>query len=151
RLDLPQHIAERAAEIPGAYELLGDEKSRLEFVTQIYWRFRMDYSRLPPHDPPADMYFPRDLFSLSPDEVFVDCGAFDGDSLRSFSDRVNGRFRRIYAFEPDADNRAALSRHVAALPADAAAKIAILPYALGRTDGTVRFSANGAVNSKVVA
>ena len=149
RLELPQRIVAQADEIPEGYELLADGSSRREFLAQLRWRCRMEDS-LPPADPADEMYFPADLVRLTASETFVDCGAFDGDSLRAFMARSKGVFRRIVAFEPDARNREALARYVAGLNG-LESRIVVLPYALGRTDGVVRFSASGAVNSKVVA
>lgn len=150
RLDLPHRILEQAGPIGRAFELLSDDRSRLEFYTQIRWRCLLDYGCLPKPDAPADMYFPQDLLALSPDEVFVDCGAFDGDSIRSFLEKAGGRFRHIYALEPDAQNIRALESYTAALPAEMAQSITVLPYAVGRENGIVRFAAEGTVGSKVV-
>jgi FkbM family methyltransferase len=149
RLDLPQHIVEHSAEIEAAYGLLADERSRHEFLAQIRWRCRLDYDCLPPHDHPADMYFPPDLVRLSADEVLVDCGAFDGDSIRLFLQKTSGEFARIHAFEPDAGNLAALAAYLSTLPAETAAKIEVQPYALGRQNGVVRFSAECSAGSKI--
>ena len=44
-------------------------------------------------DPYAD--FPS-LFGLRNDEVFVDCGAFDGDTLRIFLNQSGGRFAKVF-------------------------------------------------------
>ena len=151
RLALPYRILEQAEEIERAYELLSDDRSREEFCTQIRWRCLLDYGCLPNPDAPQDMYYPQDLFRLTPDEVFVDCGAFDGDSIRSFIQKVDGRFRHIYAFEPDEANIRALASYTATLPAEVAKKITVLPYAVGRENGKVRFAAEGSVGSKVVA
>jgi FkbM family methyltransferase len=151
RLELPHRILQQADQIPSAYEMLADDPSREEFRAQIRWRCLMDYDCLPPHDPATDMYFPPDLMRLSANEFLVDCGAFDGDSIKPFVDRVDGRFRRICAFEPDPANLRALAQCIAAFPAEVAAKITVLPYALGRENGTVRFSAEGAVHSKLAA
>lgn len=150
RLELPYRILERASEMGPAYEMLSDEKSRREFRAQIRWRCLLDSDCLPRPDPAQDMYFPPDLWSMSPEEVLVDCGAFDGDSIRGFIQRTGGRFERIHAVEPDAANVEALRRYCAELPADLAAKIAVLPYAVGKEDGTVRFRAGGLESSKVV-
>lgn len=56
-------------------------------------------------------YFPNEgindeieEFRLSEKEGFVDCGAYDGDTIRSFKIRTNDKFKKIWAFEPDADN-----------------------------------------------
>lgn len=48
-------------------------------------------------------YFPSDLISLSNEESFVDCGAFDGDTFRDFYKHVDGEYSRYYGFEPDKD------------------------------------------------
>jgi FkbM family methyltransferase len=149
RLALPQHIVDHLAEIEAAYELLADRRSRHEFLTQIRWRFLLDYNCLPPHDRPADMYFPPDLVHLSGDEVLVDCGAFDGDSIRLFLDKTAAKFARIHAFEPDAGNLAALAAYISTLPPETAARIDVRPLALGRENRVVRFSAEGSVGSKV--
>jgi len=151
RLELPRRILQQAHQMPSAYALLSDDASREEFRAQIRWRCLMDYDCLPAHDPPADMYFPPDLVRLSSDEVLVDCGAFDGDSIKPFIERVDGRFRRIWAVEPDPANLRSLAECIAAFPSEVAARISVLPYALGRESGTVRFTADGAVNSQIAS
>jgi FkbM family methyltransferase len=151
RLEMPQRILDCAREMEPAYNLLSDERSRREFCAQIRWRCLLDYDCLPQHDDPREMYFPADLFHISPDEVFVDCGAFDGDSLRSFLSAANGQFSRIYAWEADAGNADKLSRCVFDLHSAISAKVTVMPYAVGRQDGKISFSANGTVGSRVAA
>jgi FkbM family methyltransferase len=149
RLELPHRILERASEMGPAYEMLSDEKSRREFCAQIRWRCLLDSNCLPQPDPSRDMYFPPDLWSMSPREVFVDCGAFDGDSIRGFLQKTAGRFGHIHAVEADAANVQSLRRYCAELPADVSARITVLPHAVGKEDGTVRFCAGGLESSKV--
>ena len=48
-----------------------------------------------------DLYAPDGLFEFGSNEVYVDAGTFDGDTIRSFIERVHGRFDAIYGFEPD--------------------------------------------------
>jgi FkbM family methyltransferase len=150
RLALPQRILEQAAEMRPAYELLSDEESREEFCAQVRWRCLLDYECLPKPHPPGDMYFPTDLVSLLPEEVFIDCGAFDGDTIRSYLAKVDGRFRHIYAFEPDAANLHALGSYLTSLAPGAASRITVLPFAIGKRDETVRFDGQGSVGSRVV-
>ena len=45
-------------------------------------------------------YFPGDIISLHEQEVFVDCGAYDGQTTLDFIRRVED-YRYIYVFEPD--------------------------------------------------
>ena len=53
-----------------------------------------------------DQYFPKGVVPpLSNNEVFVDCGAYDGDTLVSFMERIPDRLcKRYYAIEPDTGN-----------------------------------------------
>ncbi|HEX3745492.1 MAG TPA: FkbM family methyltransferase [Bryobacteraceae bacterium] len=150
RLDLPNRILQQIDGMRPAYDLLADDTSRREFCAQLRWRCFLDYDCLPRPEPSKEMYFPRELFRLSPDEVLVDCGAFDGDSLGAFVEKVDGRFQHIYAVEPDPGNIRALRTYLDTLPEDVAARITILQYALGRGGGTVRFEAAGSVGSKIV-
>ena len=52
----------------------------------------------------TNQYFPEDIFSLSENEVFVDAGAFDGDTIRQFLKITKQKYKYIYAFEPDESN-----------------------------------------------
>lgn len=49
-------------------------------------------------------YFCNDIIKLTDNEVYVDCGAFDGDTIFDFSYAVNGQYRKIFAIEPDRAN-----------------------------------------------
>ena len=51
-------------------------------------------------------------FYLSEHERFVDCGAYDGDTIRSFKIRTKDKYKKIWVFEPDADNFARLVDYV---------------------------------------
>lgn len=150
RLATPGCILEHAEEMRPAYDLLSDEESRQEFRAQIRWRCLLDYDCLPQPHPPEEMYFPLDLLRLSPQEVFVDCGAFDGDTIRPYLAKTGDGFDHIYALEPDPTNLRKLNKFVGTLPAQIADRISILPYAVGKRNGITRFQAEGSVGSKVV-
>ena len=51
-------------------------------------------------------------FCLSDKESFVDCGAYDGDTIRDFKIQTNDKYKKIWAFEPDVANFARLSEYV---------------------------------------
>lgn len=57
---------------------------------------------------PGAQYFPNYLFQLGNNEVFVDCGAYDGDTVDELRRASNDQFVCIIAFEPDPDNFSAL-------------------------------------------
>jgi FkbM family methyltransferase len=131
------------------YALLSDERSRREFAAQIAWRCTLDYSRLPAPDPPSTMYFSPDVVRLGERESLVDCGAFDGDSIRMFLERTGGRFAHIYALEPDASNRSALLAFLETLSACDRARVSVLPFGLSDTTGSVSFDGSGTVGSRI--
>ncbi|HWY99519.1 MAG TPA: FkbM family methyltransferase [Edaphobacter sp.] len=151
RLELPNRVIEDRNAIRTGYAFLSDARSRTEFAAQIQWRCSLDYDCLPKADPPAEMYYAPDLVFLNEREVLADCGAFDGDSIRMFLETTNGRFRHIYAIEPDAKNLAALKKYLASLPGNAAQRVSVLPFGLSDRDEVVSFDASGTVGSRVVA
>ncbi|MDO8805102.1 MAG: FkbM family methyltransferase [Elusimicrobiota bacterium] len=55
-----------------------------------------------------DQYFPEGIISLSDREVFVDGGAYSGDTMLAFMRKTKNKYSRCYAFEPDAANAAKL-------------------------------------------
>ena len=86
-IDAPDRLAEEADQIRHCYTLLADEPSRHELCDQIEWRYFMHPEYLPLPSSPGKLYFPADLITPNPDEVFVDGGAFDGDSMHAFTGR----------------------------------------------------------------
>jgi FkbM family methyltransferase len=96
------------------------------------------------------MYFPHDLLDLGDNETFVDCGAFDGDSIQTFLDRTDGNFRRIYALEPDSSNRARLETYLSSLKVLDRQRVAVLPFAVSDFNGMAAFSDDGTVGSRLV-
>jgi len=83
-----------------------DNKSRKTFTEFINAKLLYDPSNLYEYYTPRQ-YFPSDInhFVLYKSEVFVDCGAYTGDTLKKsieLTDR-EGCFK-YYAFEPDINN-----------------------------------------------
>ena len=150
-IERPHLIAGRAEEICAGYDCLSDFKSRREFAAQIATRYSLDFDQLPQPDDPAEIYFPRELMRLCSDEVLVDCGAFDGDSIRLFRKWTSGQYRHIYACEPDASNRARLEGFIRSLRDGEPSRITVLPFAVGDRDGVVHFDASGTAGSHLTA
>jgi FkbM family methyltransferase len=147
-LDLPHKLLGRADEVRRAFELWSDDASRREFVAQVGFRLHLDYDQL--GSPGAEEhYFPPDLFCPSSNEVFVDCGAFDGDTIRSFVRRHASNFSQIFAYEPDPLNWPKLSATVSAYPESIRAKIRCFPEAVGARRDVVKFSATGTDLSRI--
>ena len=61
----------------------------------------------------GNAYFAIDVFlDDNGQEVFVDCGAFVGDTLEKFIWNRDGNFKKIIAFEPDKNNYEAMRKRV---------------------------------------
>ncbi len=147
-IDVPERLLEEMEQIRQCFALLADEPSRQELCDQIEWRYWMRPEHLPLPANQGELYFPGELVTEFEEEVLVDCGAFDGDSIRSFM-RRGQRFRHVYALEPDAANRVKLGASVESFPAEIRERVTVWPYAVGDKDEEVTFVESHDVASKV--
>lgn len=81
-------------------DLFCDDYSRRVLDSLIGYRLTMKPETLEPIVE-WDLYNPKKLISYKSDEVYIDGGSFDGDSIKLFIERVGGKFKQIFAFEPD--------------------------------------------------
>ena len=148
-IELPHRFVEQCEAIRECNAILADDKSRHELREQLVWRYWLDYSALSPGLDARDTYFPMDLLSPSDEDVFVDCGAFDGDTIRSFSEHWGSSFRHAFAFEPDPENRTALASNLEAQ--SVSPRVTIMPFAVGNTNGAVSFTCTSSASSHLTA
>ena len=146
-LELPHRLIEQCHSIRQCYAILADEPSKTELREQLLWRYWLDFSALSPPLDASQTYFPLDLLSPALDEVFVDCGSFDGESTRCFHRHWGGEFCHVFAFEPDPANRGALASNLKEMGIDD--RLTVMPYAVGDTNGQVSFACDGSVTSRV--
>jgi len=130
----PDYYARQAENISAGRSLF-DTPGQQEFDRQMRLR-RNDYSGQSIDK--GIQYFPHDLFHLSEEEVFIDCGAYDGDTIAEFRRQTGDRFKQIIAFEPDVSNLRPLAE-----AAGGDDRIAIQPNATGARRETLRFTAAG--------
>jgi len=140
-LDLPHKLLPRADAVYRAYEMFADEASRAEYTSQVAFRLHLDYGALA--RPGAEEHYFPPLFRIRADEFFVDCGAFDGDTIRALAGITGANFNRIVAFEPDPLNWPRLQLAVEGFPPEIRAKIECHPKALGAESGTIQFDSTG--------
>jgi FkbM family methyltransferase len=131
-----------------AESLWADQESLDTYRANIIWRAKGDPSFLP-YPAPQNTYFPADIFKIVHDEVLVDCGAFDGDTLRLLLSVVGSEFKAFYAIEADTVSVARLDATIASLPADVAAKVHKMECAVGAERCTLQFAMSGAATSKI--
>lgn len=83
-------------------KILFDQKS-IDIVNKIVGKRKKnnrDYSDIYEEN----QYFVKDIINREKDEVFVDGGSYNGDTIDEFIEFTNNRFKKIYAFEMDKDN-----------------------------------------------
>jgi len=142
----------QARSVREGWHRLADDASRATYVAQVRARLLLDFDTPPcpvPNTVRHSEYFPTDLYSARRDEVFVDGGAYDGDTIRRFLQIRHGEFGAIHAFEPDPQSHTRLRAWLHTLPQDVVARIHTHPVALYDTAGTISFSAEGTVSSAV--
>lgn len=87
--------------IDGVRESFADERSKEIYDNLLEYRKNEDF-KLITKSLGDIQYFPSFL-TLREDEVFIDCGAYSGDTALEFLKHSVGKYHKIYAFEPDAD------------------------------------------------
>jgi FkbM family methyltransferase len=144
--DRPEKLISRAHEVRCAVDVWHDEASRQEYVSQVRWRLDPEFTGLAA---PVrhSQYFPPEV-RVRADECFIDCGAYDGDTLRVFLSRTE-KFRRFVAIEPDPLNFSRLRDYVASLPGGLRSKIGLAGVAVGARDEIIPLDATGTEASRV--
>ena len=112
---------------------LSDNKSRDVLDAVLTFRQTLEPHVLAPVVEP-ELYQSDGLLGYGDDEVYIDGGAFDGDTIRLFSSRVGGRYARIYAFEPDPTTFARLKQNFASEP-----RVELINAGLYHRKQTLRF------------
>ena len=103
------YLKEHDEDFDKAYNILCDEKSKSDYIDVLNFKisgkteflFRSMYEK-------EKLY--EDILHLSDEEIIVDLGAYDGDTIREFLSVTGGRYKKIYAFEPDEKNFRKLTR-----------------------------------------
>jgi FkbM family methyltransferase len=147
--DLPVHVLASADEVRRTYDLFSGVRSQGEFLRHLEFLLTGDFGCLrPPERDPA--YFPTRIFRPRADECFVDCGAFNGDSLKALADWTGGRFRKALAFEADPESFASLNR-VVECDDRLRGRVRAIQQAVGREKRIVSFAASGLGSSAMSA
>lgn len=105
---------------------------------------------------PKECYISRDAyFALRPfqacgREIFVDCGAYTGDTIEQFIKTKGTAFEKIIAFEPDRGNFRAMECRVERLKKEwnlSESQIVLYNCAVGKKDETTSFLETGSMSS----
>jgi len=106
-------VGNHKPELAAARALLSDDHSRQVFDAFVAFVTQLDDSGFPEITP--DPYFPADLPRWPKQLRMIDCGAFDGDSVRAAIKR-GYKVEASISFEPDPVNFESLAQNNHAIP-----------------------------------
>jgi len=132
------------------FNLLKDKNSRRTYYGVIKYRLYMERNLI---DMVAsnrnEEYFNNKIIKIGENDIYVDGGAFNGDTLLKFIEASKGKFKKAYVFEPDSKNYKKLSSSVKNLDNGIRSKIVKLALGLGERNEKLRFSNEGALGSRI--
>ena len=131
-------------EISKTFSLWEDESSQSLYLALLTQRIKGDYSILPRPDL-AHQYFPPTIPSWKYPLRFVDCGAYDGDTLH-FMKKNNLPFENVIAFEPDPEIFFRLSNYMAV---EWDSLYTLYPCGVSLKTAQVHFSRDGGEGGKI--
>ncbi len=128
-------------------EMLSDEKSKKSldaFIEQKrFGRYDKEYDTI-------SQYFDCEILKdhIGDEEVFVDCGAFQGETALSFIDFLHkmgkNRYFGIYEIEPDADNLSILEEKISGLN-----EIHVVKAGVSDKKGEMAFDSSNGSSSRI--
>ena len=140
-------VVENKSAFEWTYGQFSDELSKAGYLAALNAKINNNPKYLAPYVRP-DEYFCEDIIKLGSDEIFIDCGAFDGDTVTSFLSNLNDRsiqgYSAIYALEPDKTNYKKLLNKVGLMP-----NVHCLNKGAWSEATTLRFDSSGDVASHV--
>lgn len=139
------------AKIDAVRELCADEKSKqvVDHITKAWFAESIedDYFKIIQSD---NQYFDEDIIHLSDEEVFVDLGAYIGDSAEHFLEKCNGKYKKMHLFELDPEIYRCLINNMPSLQNKGNGLIQAYPYGASNNNRIVYFE-GGDSNSVIRA
>ena len=133
-----QYALDNIDEIEKIYDLLYDDISKSTFINIISYKITGDIRCL------FECENKTAPFELSDDESFMDLGAYKGDTVAEFIEKVGGKYDKIYAVEPDRKNYNKLLQNISNYD-----NISALNVAISRGHGEKPFAMNAGRNSTI--
>ncbi len=139
-LTSPHHLISQENQASSFYNLLSDEVSQTIYKKMIEFRLSGNYDICPLPEP-ARQYAPLDIPAWPETLRLIDCGAYNGDSIKLFQ-AYGYNLEAVMAFEPDHDNYAKLIKNCNDL------KITMMPCGVSSHACQARFSTGAGEGSR---
>lgn len=137
------YCMENADKLQKVYDLLADDISKQTFADVVNFRISGKIEYLNACTFPRERIF-TDIIRLGDDEEYIDMGAYNGDTVLEFADITGGKYRRIFAMEPDTRNFRKLTKST-----DGMERIDLFNAAAWSDDTALTFSDRSGRNSKL--
>lgn len=111
----PDYCTEHEEEIRQVYQSLADERSRQIYANLINFKISGNPAYLIDQVDSKDDIWNR-VIQPTNHEIYVDLGAYNGDSIREMLEYTRGKYHRIIAVEPDRKNYKKLVKFVGDTP-----------------------------------
>lgn len=139
-------IFKNKKKIRSVFALLNDERSRKIYIEIIKFRLTFDQLIFNKIKDNLVEYFDKKIIKLSPNEVFLDGGAYDGDTIKIFIRKSKNIFKNIYAFEPDDKSYIQLRKYLNQIADE---RIINNKVGLGKNIEKLYFTNEGNLQSKI--
>lgn len=139
-----EYLMAQEIEVNEAYRALYDDVSRQVFVNLLDYRLSGKIEYLTSCESEREEVF-EDILCLNDDEVYVDLGAYRGDTVEEFLFRTKGKYKKIYALEPDEKNYEKLVENMGTLE-----NVEFINKASWSDARVMSFSGGGGRNSSVL-
>lgn len=137
------YCMENADKLQKVYDLLADDISKQTFADVVNFRISGKIEYLNACTFPRERIF-TDIIKLGDNEEYIDMGAYNGDTVLEFADITGGKYRRIFAMEPDTRNFRKLTKST-----DGMERIDLFNAAAWSDDTALTFSDRSGRNSKL--
>ena len=139
------YFQEHKEQIQQAWNLLSDSKSRKILQNLVNYRISRDLKYLTGMEEPNQYFPPKEELSVvygGGTDVFLDLGAYDGDSLKCFIDYVGGKYKKIIAVEASRKNYEKLVENTKDMP-----RVQCVNIGVYREKAQIHFEVSDAKNS----
>lgn len=133
--------------IMACFDLFSDDLSREVFTCFIQTHMMKKPIRIPDHAL-SDQYFPKDITLSKGYSRFINCGAYNGDTVMRLN-ALFGKVEAIACFEPDAENFKLLTNYLSAEHNKIAQNIISFPCGVFSREAQFYFTSGNNVNCMI--
>jgi FkbM family methyltransferase len=137
--EVPNFYNNAKSKIKEAYSYLNDDESKEQYCKHLKARIGYAFNELP-EATTYNQYFPEDIIQLSKPEIFLDCGAFTGDTLNDYLKYAKVPFNKYICLEPDPQNLISLNNNI---NSKSLSNVEVIEIAVGNENAVLKFDATG--------